>query len=137
MEQQPKEITQHITKPRGKVFITPAAETALADMLHEEQVQLPESDLYRTLGVSLNDFLDCDYMRRSAWFKAQKAHTFVGLNFLDPDTTEVRNNLRLVVEHNPGAKLIIQTPGEYTLPEDYYETRVIEETRVLYKQLIQ
>jgi hypothetical protein len=128
-----RDITKHISpKPHGRVYLTPGAEQCIREALAVEHVELPEEQWMACIGTSLVDFLGCDYMRRSAWFKSQQAHTFTGIVFNDPDTHEARSDVRLAVREMAGGSHAVCSPAEVEFPENYFDTRVIEETRVEY-----
>ncbi len=130
-----RDITKHVPKSRGPVYLTAAAEAALTDLLQSNGSGPVTDTTLQVLGQSLQQFLVCDYMRQSVWFKSQKAHTFVGIQLLDPETKNATAALRMAVKQAPGATLVC-APSEAELPDDYYDTRVVEETKVLYKDFL-
>jgi hypothetical protein len=143
MSEKPKDISKFITKTQAKVVITPAAEADINAVVTAAGAVNTEEGTHRCVAASLDDFLDCDFMRMSAWFKAQKEHTFVGLLLLNPDTKEPQSDVRLVVradapdkDDKHKVKLVVCSTTEATLPENYFDARVIEETRVLYRALL-
>lgn len=139
-----KEITKYLTDPTvtTRLFITPAAVQTLIEQAKAEQTQLGDEAAFRAVTVSFQNFVTSDLMKLSPWFKAQRVHTFVGAIFTDPATKEPRSDVRLLIraEQTPKdepLKLVICAPSEQELPDNYFETRVVEETRVLYRHFLQ
>lgn len=65
------------------------------------------------------------YMQRSAWFRDQPAHTFCAMR-----VNQIEPVLILARQKPEGWE--VRSLSECELPEDYYERRVIEETRAEY-----
>ena len=96
--------------------MTDAAVAEALAFVDAENVILP------VVAHSTSTYNQCPYQRRE-WFQVQPVH---------PICTAARSDgatLTLAYDHTKGVLLSL---SEVTLPEDYYERRVVEETIVEY-----
>ncbi len=82
------------------------------------------SAAYLALGDSAASLVDSLYMKRSAWFRDQPAHTSCALrvNQIEP--------VMVLARREDGWE--IRSPSEHEMPADYDVQRVIEETKAEY-----
>lgn len=95
--------------------------TDAADAYLDANVNCP--NVRSTTATSLAMVLKSVYFLRSGWFRTQRGHTFVAYHLNGkpgPVFTFMRDHDRVWV----GA------PGEFQLPPNYFEERLLEEVRV-------
>lgn len=100
--------------------ITPAALAQLESEIKPAKVE----QVLPYLAGSVASFIGSVYFKRSAWFRDQPRHTIEAVS-VTLDGREVRPVL--VLEQG-----VLGTLAEMPVAEDYYDQRLLEETRVDY-----
>ena len=83
------------------------------------------SDWHGAVAQSTASFLGSAYRRKSEWFRKQQTHPIMACK-VGNDTPV------LACDFLDEKHVVLKTLDEVELPSDYYERRVIEETRVEY-----
>lgn len=111
------------TLPR--LSISPLAEATLRKLVDEYGLDF--NSLVKLTVTGLLTELNQPYYHLSPWFRRQPAHLFMPfqLNRGGDPLPPLRLPYRM-------EDSVILAPGEIDLPEDYFEQRVLEETRVDY-----
>lgn len=129
------DITSKVKHHKGSVRITDAAVAVVDAALKKHGCVLSEELRLDYIGRAFYDMLTSDYMKKSMWFRAQPAHTITGMVFHKPGTHDYTDGVQLVYAQDKEGH-VIMAPSEYELPDNYPDLRVIEETKVQYKQLL-
>lgn len=115
-----KNISKHLPdKLNGTTLMCSPAATAFLDLA------TGGSKWSSVVAKSAASFITSAYRRKSDWFRTQSTHPI--------KACVVGNDTPIVAcDFLDDTHIVLKTIDEVSLPDDYYEKRVIEETRVEY-----
>lgn len=132
-----KDISKLVKDCPLRMLITKDAEERADSFIRENHMIVEEPDVRnRVLIRSAVLFIKGDYMTHSAWFKAHDTHHFMGFQRRDSDTNKKTHGVWLSLRLGENKTCTIMTPDEANLGDDYLVTRVIEETKILYRHIL-
>lgn len=130
MTEENKDITHLLPAgykgPLKRLLISPAAYAQLAGKSEEIGCDDPQ-ELLKASVTSAASFSSSAYFAYSKWFQRQPKHPFVAALVKEDEALPHR----IVLVLDPKAELI-ESESEVSLPGDYADKRVLEETRVEY-----
>lgn len=119
-------IPSKFVKVMPKLTASPKATAKIEELITKYGIADPKS-VHDSIAYSAGSFLDSVYFSFSSWFKETPQHAFLAARFEMQDGTIEEPVLILDVR----SKTIL-ADDEASLPEDYPERRVLEETRCEY-----
>lgn len=133
----PLPLTPEESKQLGSLQITEAALKQLQSDIHPVSVD----QVLPFIAGSVLGLTGSVYFRRSQWFRSQPRHTIEVCSVKMAEPLPIKDGVpdanRQVVEREVRPVLVyaggtLATQAEMPLPEDYFEQRLLEETRVDY-----